>query len=67
MEQETKKSIHSKMILVYYINVDGILSTDIETYIADVKKNITLGEKYDDLVELFVPIKGQPTKIERIP
>ena len=61
-----KENIKDKVMLAFYIEVGNISDVDVRAYINKVKNVMNL-ELYDDMVFLFIPVRGSNTRIERIP
>lgn len=48
----------------YFINVDSLPSNEVEGYVDAVKKNIASeNDKAIKLINFFIPVRNQPTKI----
>jgi hypothetical protein len=61
----------NKTILVYYINVGNLNHEDVQEMMVHTKNNASIKnnanlteEEKNDLIELFVPVRNQETRIE---
>jgi len=54
-----------KLILAFYINVDGIDKFDIAEYLDDARKGLT-SNLDDSVISYFIPIEGENSKIDCI-
>lgn len=50
-----------KIILVHYINIDGVPDSNLEQIVRLVKKSLA---KDADIISYIVPVRDEPTRIE---
>ena len=54
-----------KLILAFYINVDGIDQYDIPEYLNDAREGLT-SNLDDSVISYFIPIEGENSKVDCI-
>lgn len=54
-----------KLILAFYINVDGIDQYDIPEYLNEAREGLT-SNLDDSVISYFIPIEGENSKVECI-
>lgn len=62
------KSIEGKLIVAAYINVGNLPKADVNNFIAKTKEisNLAKLESLDDVLVIYIPVRGEQTRIEVI-
>ena len=61
-----KQSIKNKIIFIYYINVGNLSNVRAQSHMNDMMNMMSITNDYSDVIEYFIPVVDQETKIEML-